>query len=412
LVALLGCLVTARGLEEARTITREGGPARKGAQAGAAGSGHAVVDYRGLKAAAVAIFKTLDVDGDGAINMDEMGRLAHASVNEIAPSTLAVLTDNNVDGLVSESEFTAFLADQMAAAQSKKRIFGQADENEDGILRMKEFLRSDFGRDATTAGSSRCPANFHPGPADTLCKGKLKAGELNSGDELARATFMRMDRDSDAAITPEELDLYTSPDQFAAADHNGDGFLGKDEYANAPMNWRSHFGRPADLIEAEFQRMDTHGAGAVTREDYHAFLRDARLTQVNGHIQPNIEKDIRTPKGEMREDRWVAFNDLSSPLLWTPPKLQARQVWKTENPVDAYTSPPVDMHDMPSSSDSGEMVESSDYDILELRSHEVDSDETGDTRGSVQVQSGDSEGGQSSGEVPEAELWDVEELVG
>merc|ERR1712100_164442 len=156
---------------------RPGGTLEVQGDGASEGKGGADALYKKLadeRHTAAAIFRRLDTDKDGSLSKQEMKK--HNKLNYAArmgytmpASTIAVQADENADGRVSKREYAAWYASRVETVRSQAAVRKKADRDESGDLSYEEYKASDLYKRHADAVAGGCPADFNPGPADTLC---------------------------------------------------------------------------------------------------------------------------------------------------------------------------------------------------------------------------------------------------
>lgn len=164
-------------------------------------------------------------------------------------------------------------------------------------LSYQEYMASDlYKKTAGDVAVGGCPADFNPGPSDTTCTEKPL-----SGDELAKNTFHRMDRNHDGQVSEAEYKAYNHADDHTAADLNGDGKLSRDEFMRAPMHFRGGLDKTLAEKKREFKKADTNHDGKLSRKE----SEEALLQRRREALYPSM----MTADDDVEEEMWTSVTN-------------------------------------------------------------------------------------------------------
>lgn len=295
---------------------RPGGTLEVQGDGASEGKGGADALYKKLadeRHTAAAIFRRLDTDKDGSLSKQEMKK--HNKLNYAArmgytmpASTIAVQADENADGRVSKREYAAWYASRVETVRSQAAVWKKADRDESGDLSYEEYKASDLYKRHADAVAGGCPADFNPGPADTLCK-----QEPRSGNELAKDAFFRMDRNHDNKVSKAEYKAYYHADQHRAADRNGDGKVTLQEFLRAPQHYHGGLDKSKEEMRAEFNKADTNHDGKLSRkESENALVRSRQAALYTTDAADDADEDMWTTV----TNPLIAGHDIDQPEIY------------------------------------------------------------------------------------------------
>ena len=162
---------------------------------------------------------------------------------------------------------------------------------------LQEYMASDlYKKTAGDVAVGGCPADFNPGPSDTTCTEKPL-----SGDELAKNTFHRMDRNHDGQVSEAEYKAYNHADDHTATDLNGDGKLSRDEFMRAPMHFRGGLDKTLAEKKLEFKKADTNHDGKLSRKE----SEEALLQRRREALYPSM----MTADDDVEEEMWTSVTN-------------------------------------------------------------------------------------------------------
>jgi len=197
---------------------------------------------------AATIFAKLDTDKDGMISEEE-GKLivlpeTMAKLNlEMPWGTVLIHADTNNDNLLSKREYEDWFVDHMEISRLAQKDWKSSDADKDGKLTLEEYLKS------------------------SMAKGQ--------GVEEATRLYKSMDRNNDGNVTKPEYEWFTSPNDFAGADRDGDGSLTEEEFLTAPMHFHQQSAFEKRYLTKEFRQADADHDGKVTLEEYNKSIAAA-----------------------------------------------------------------------------------------------------------------------------------------
>ena len=173
---------------------------------------------------------------------------------------------------------------------------------------LQEYKASDLYKRHADAVAGGCPADFNPGPADTLCK-----QEPRSGNELAKDAFFRMDRNHDNKVSKAEYKAYYHADQHRAADRNGDGKVTLQEFLRAPQHYHGGLDKSKEEMRAEFNKADTNHDGKLSRkESENALVRSRQAALYTTDAADDADEDMWTTV----TNPLIAGHDIDQPEIY------------------------------------------------------------------------------------------------
>lgn len=140
-------------------------------------------------------FDSLDVNKDGSLTQDEVQ--SHPELSQQYTTA-----DQDQDGMISQSEFSAFESKPAGqAGQQQSRSFDQLDSNKDGWLSKQEYETGMSG--AMGAGSQA--VSFQS--LDVNKDGSISKSEANSDPTISQQ-FTSIDKDKNGTISQSEFSAF------------------------------------------------------------------------------------------------------------------------------------------------------------------------------------------------------------
>lgn len=253
------------------------------------------------------LFKTLDKDGDGKINAEEVPQEQRRLLERLLTNN-----DKNKDGKLTVEEFSAGLSEgrpQGDAAGGRRPeggqpgrpfnpedIFKRLDADGDGKVKpddVPEERREGFRRmlerhDENKDGAASLE-EFRKG--FMLLAGQAPGTPPQPGPNSMELVFKALDVDGNGALSKEELSK--AADALAKLDRNGDGSVSREE-AMPPRPGQPGQPQPGGRPEpgqmlAYMMRQDTNGDKAISKEE------------AGERLKENFEKIDRNGDGKLDE---------------------------------------------------------------------------------------------------------------
>ncbi len=220
-----------------------------------------------------ALFEVLDRDRDGKLTLAELQSKPRRAV--------FMLGDSDADGGWSAHEFF-FSEMRNATAKHAQRVFDLVDKDDDGTVRLEEFLsrtseawfvKLDTSEDDRLSYSEYAAGN-QALVRNNRCRPVYDAIDRNGDGGLSleefdrkppEAVFGKQDADADGKLSFEEFTSWrNTPEQVAAAKQD---FAKKDTDLDGRLSFKEYAYRPAD---AEFWKRDQNGDDRLSLEEYRA----------------------------------------------------------------------------------------------------------------------------------------------
>jgi len=225
-------------------------------------------EHNAVRDTAAKSFKLMDTDGDGKLTVSEFEAYPRSPIYEELTSngvvknihyqTAFAHADDNFDLSLSSDEFVEWAHNTLASADNIAYTWKFADSNSDGVLSFEEYQHA-------------------LGNADDV-EGSMKDFKvLSRGKDLA---------------TKDDFERFHSPDDFGAADLNGDHMLDEQEWTTATFHFHDHdHSKDAEKVEAlkkAFKEYDQDGDGKINSVEFNtlhhkeASIPNAVLTDIDG----------------------------------------------------------------------------------------------------------------------------------
>jgi len=220
-----------------------------------------------VRDAAAKSFKSMDEDFDGKLTISEFEQYpktlvyeqltASGVVKNIHYQTAFAHADDNFDLLLSSDEFVEWAHNTLASADNIAYTWKFADTDGDGVLTFDEYHEA-----------------------------------LGADDkEVSMKDFKILSRGKETA-TKDDFERYHSPDDFGAADLNGDHVLDMHEWTTATFHFLDHdHSRDAakvEVLKKTFKEYDKDGDNKINAVEFNtlhhkeASLPHEVLTDVHG----------------------------------------------------------------------------------------------------------------------------------
>jgi Ca2+-binding EF-hand superfamily protein len=258
---------------------------------GAGYGSYSIFNDEEMKEKLAARFAEMDIDGDGALNAEELG----------IPEEQFSQADADGDGLVTEDEMLAMAASMMRKGppmammgggqfsamtleEITSQIISENDTDGDGALSLEEGgIPEDKFSEADADGDG------------VVTQAELQADMEAQRSEHIAAIFSEKDEDEDGGLSSEELGV--SEEEFSALDTNEDGVVSQAELEAAYGTMAPPPGPPPmdmagmeefadmsseDIASTILDETDTDGDGVISQAELEAAIEAQKETMASG----------------------------------------------------------------------------------------------------------------------------------